>query len=69
MTGLVGCAGGMGKEGIALVPVLDMLDHSPAVHVAWHTGPTGTDDFQFITHTATEQATPPPLLRHGAAFH
>ena len=53
----------MGRESIALVPVLDMLDHSPAAHVAWHSGPTGTENFQFITHSATKQATSYLLLR------
>ena len=48
-TGDVGC------EGIALVPVLDLLDHSPAAHVAWHTGASGTDPFQFITHSGAQQ--------------
>lgn len=51
----LGCAGGVGREGIALVPVLDMLDHSPAAHVAWHTGPAGTNSFQFITHSGAKQ--------------
>mmetsp|Transcript_13165 Transcript_13165/g.28231 ORF Transcript_13165/g.28231 Transcript_13165/m.28231 type:complete len:1436 (-) Transcript_13165:969-5276(-) len=33
---------------VAMVPVLDMIDHSPAVEVVWHTGPQGDQDFQFV---------------------
>lgn len=32
---------------IALVPVLDMIDHDPDVEAVWHTGPEGIQDFQF----------------------
>lgn len=33
---------------VALVPVLDMIDHSPARDVVWHTGMDGTEHFQFV---------------------
>ncbi|KAG1666307.1 hypothetical protein FOA52_004788 [Chlamydomonas sp. UWO 241] len=37
-----------GRSGVvALVPVLDMIDHSPDVEVVWHTGPDGSSPFQF----------------------
>lgn len=49
------CTGGVGQVGIALVPVLDLLDHSPAAHVAWHTGASGTEPFQFITHSGARK--------------
>ena len=49
-------AGGPGKEGIALIPVADMLDHSHERHMAWHTGPDGTEPFNFITHTPINKA-------------
>lgn len=53
-------AGDVDEEGIALIPVLDMLDHHPSRHVAWHTGPTGKDNLQFITQHIIEQV----LLEH-----
>jgi len=34
---------------VAMVPVLDMIDHSPEREVVWHTGMEGTDDFQFVS--------------------
>ena len=40
---------------VALVPVLDMIDHSPDVEVVWHTGPDGSEDFQFATLTPVKQ--------------
>ena len=40
---------------ICLCPVSDLLDHNPSRHVAWHTGPDGQDDFQFITFTPTSK--------------
>ncbi|KAK9916904.1 hypothetical protein WJX75_008596 [Coccomyxa subellipsoidea] len=43
------------KESIALIPVLDMLDHNPHQHVAWHTGSTGQDNFQFFTKSAIKK--------------
>ncbi|KAK9827954.1 hypothetical protein WJX81_000191 [Elliptochloris bilobata] len=49
------CVGGAGRSGIALVPIADMLDHDPSRHVAWHAGRCGSDDFQFISHTAVPQ--------------
>ncbi len=45
-------AGAARKEGIALIPVLDMLDHNPQQHVAWHTGNTGEENFRFLTKSA-----------------
>ncbi|GAX85353.1 hypothetical protein CEUSTIGMA_g12770.t1, partial [Chlamydomonas eustigma] len=36
---------------VALIPVLDMIDHSPDVEVVWHTGPEGRDDFHFCPVT------------------
>ena len=48
--------GGVGQAGIALVPVLDLLDHSPAAHVAWHTGACGTEPFQFILRSGAKEA-------------
>lgn len=50
------CAGGPGKEGIALIPVADMLDHGHERHMSWHTGPDGTEPFNFITHTPIRKA-------------
>jgi hypothetical protein len=32
---------------VAMVPILDMIDHSPSMEVVWHTGPQGDEDFQF----------------------
>ena len=49
-------AGGPGQEGIALIPVGDMLDHSHGRHMAWHTGAAGTEPFTFITHTPIPKA-------------
>ena len=43
-------AGGVGKPGIALVPVGDLLDHDNSRHVGWHTGPQGTDSFHFLNY-------------------
>lgn len=43
--------GGVDQAGVALLPVGDLLDHDPQRHVAWHTGPTGTDPFSFISHS------------------
>ncbi|CAL8466995.1 g6531 [Coccomyxa elongata] len=37
------------EASIALIPVLDMLDHNPQQHVAWHTGRQGKDNFHFLT--------------------
>jgi hypothetical protein len=34
---------------VAMVPVLDMIDHSSEREVVWHTGMEGTDDFQFVS--------------------
>lgn len=45
-------AGDAETEGIALIPVLDLLNHNPAQHVAWHTGLSKGDNFQFLTKTA-----------------
>lgn len=36
---------------VALVPVLDMIDHAPGVEAAWHTGRDGASDFTFVTLT------------------
>ncbi|KAK9841658.1 hypothetical protein WJX74_009604 [Apatococcus lobatus] len=36
-------------HGLALVPFADLLDHDPSVHIAWHAGFTGNDDFQMVT--------------------
>ncbi|KAF5838136.1 hypothetical protein DUNSADRAFT_3331 [Dunaliella salina] len=36
---------------VALVPVLDMIDHDPHVEVIWHTGVDGCSDFQFVSLT------------------
>ena len=36
---------------VALVPVLDMTDHNPNAEVVWHTGPDGSEDFQFCPLT------------------
>ena len=54
----------MGKEGIALIPVLDLLDHSPAAHVSWHTGALGNESFQFITYSGVKQAYGPCPFLH-----
>ncbi|KAK9823277.1 hypothetical protein WJX72_001533 [[Myrmecia] bisecta] len=43
--------GAVGRPGIAMLPVADMLNHRPSQHVAWHTGPDGNQPFAFITHT------------------
>lgn len=40
---------------IALIPVLDMLDHNPQQHVAWHTGRQGKDNFHFLTKSALKK--------------
>ena len=32
---------------VAMVPVLDMIDHNPSMEVVWHTGPDGQETFQF----------------------
>lgn len=45
----------MNKPGIALVPVADLLDHDNTRHVGWHTGPPGTQPFQFLTYTSLKQ--------------
>jgi hypothetical protein len=38
----------LGRRAVAaMVPVLDMIDHSPDMEAVWHTGPAGTDDFTF----------------------
>lgn len=50
------------KESIALIPVLDMLDHNPHQHVAWHTGSTGQDNFQFLTKSAIKKVSPCKFL-------
>ena len=52
------CAGGVNKPGMALLPVGDLLDHNPERHVSWHTGPTGTDPFSFISHSPISKASP-----------
>lgn len=41
-----------GSSVVALVPVLDMTNHSPEAEVVWHTGPDGKEDFQFVTLTS-----------------
>ena len=51
-------AGGVDKPGVALLPVGDLLDHDPVRHVAWHTGPTGTDPFSFISCSPIRKASP-----------
>lgn len=48
--------GGPGKEGIALLPVGDMLDHCHDRHMAWHTGADGKSPFTFITHHPISKA-------------
>ncbi|GFH11636.1 uncharacterized protein HaLaN_07168 [Haematococcus lacustris] len=42
---------------VALVPVLDMIDHSPAMEVVWHTGALGDEPFQYTTLTALKKGT------------
>lgn len=44
-----------GKISVCMCPVSDLLNHNPKVHVAWHTGPQSTENFQFITYTKTLQ--------------
>ncbi|KAI8463639.1 MAG: hypothetical protein J3K34DRAFT_462337 [Monoraphidium minutum] len=44
-----GGGGGGGAAVVCLVPLLDMADHGPAQRVAWHTGPRGGGDFEFVT--------------------
>ena len=51
-------SGGPEREGIALVPFADMLDHSHDRHMAWHTGASGKDPFTFISHTPIRKALP-----------
>ena len=51
-------AGGVDKPGLALLPVGDLLDHDPERHVSWHTGPTGTDPFSFVSHSPVSKASP-----------
>jgi hypothetical protein len=41
-------AGGLQRNVVALVPVLDMIDHSPHADVVWHTGRDGNEPFQFM---------------------
>lgn len=48
-------AGGVDQPGVALLPVGDLLDHDPGRHVSWHTGPTGTDPFSFISHSPVQK--------------
>eukprot|EP00884_Botryococcus_braunii_P021114 jgi/Botrbrau1/7687/Bobra.0159s0125.1 len=43
------------RKTLALVPLVDMLDHSPAFHVVWHTGPSSTEAFHFVTLTPVPQ--------------
>ncbi|BDA40695.1 probable actin-histidine N-methyltransferase at N-terminal half [Coccomyxa sp. Obi] len=43
------------EASIALIPVLDMLDHNSQQHVAWHTGSQGKDNFQFLTKSAIKK--------------
>ncbi len=40
---------------VAMVPVLDMIDHSPDVEVVWHTGRDGTEPFQFMPLSAVNK--------------
>ena len=43
-----------GKDGakmVALVPVIDMLDHNPEHRVSWTTGSKGDQAFQLVTHS------------------
>ncbi|KAL6761322.1 hypothetical protein V8C86DRAFT_881423 [Haematococcus lacustris] len=42
---------------VAMVPVLDMIDHSPAMEVVWHTGALGDEPFQYTTLTALKKGT------------
>eukprot|EP00955_Chlamydomonas_euryale_P013439 144864-Chlamydomonas_euryale.AAC.8 len=44
---------------VALVPVLDMIDHSPDAEVVWHTGPDGSGPFQFVPLMRTPAGRPP----------
>lgn len=34
---------------VAMVPVLDMIDHSSEREVVWHTGMDGSEGFQFVS--------------------
>jgi len=36
---------------VAMVPVVDMLDHDPGHGAAWHTGREGAEDFAMVTRT------------------
>lgn len=63
------------RSAVALVPVLDMIDHSPDVEVVWHTGPDGAEDFQFAPLTAVVKvgsvclsATPQCIFRQPPSF-
>ena len=38
---------GVREPTIALIPVLDMIDHDPQMEVVWDTGPEGDEDFQW----------------------
>ncbi len=46
---------------VALIPVLDMIDHSPDVEVVWHTGPDGKGDFQFCPVSPIKKASEPSV--------
>jgi hypothetical protein len=47
---------------VAMVPILDMIDHSPSMEVVWHTGPQGDQDFQFAPLCDVPQVTTMPQL-------
>lgn len=44
---------------VALVPVIDMLDHNPAHRVSWTTGSEGDQGFQLVTHSGVAKVRPP----------
>ena len=56
----VGRAGRHGARIVALVPVIDMLDHAPGHRISWTTGAEGDQDFQLVTHSGVA-AVPCPL--------
>lgn len=43
------------RNAVAMVPVLDMIDHSPSIEVVWHTGMDGSEPFQFVPLAAVPQ--------------
>ncbi len=40
---------------VCQVPVLDMIDHGEGCSAAWHTGPQGRDDFEWLRLEPVEQ--------------